>query len=220
MESPAPETANAGASTAPRPRPPVKVLICNDSLSAGDADSKAVALANALAGEGFDVLFASDNGPLRNQLDARVKYRPIENAHRALTHAAHDLSHLLREERPDVVHSYDDTCALAAAIAVKASKVGCARVLTHDTAMFRHMPRFISGPITRRCADRFIAISRDRLADLEKLGVPGEKILRIPRFCDPDGGTQPPANDSRDDPRAETRDTIQAYRDLLAVRTP
>jgi hypothetical protein len=94
----------------------VKVLICNDSLCAGAAESKAVALANALADEGLAVLFAAGDGPLRGDLDARVKYLPIENVHRALTHAAHDLSHLLREQRPDVIHSYDDTCALAAAL--------------------------------------------------------------------------------------------------------
>ena len=217
-ESPTPGTVRPGGPSASRPQTPVKVLICNDSLCAGVAEAKAVAFANALAGEGLAVLFAADNGPLRHDLDARVKYLPIESAHHALTHAAHDLSHLLREERPDVVHSYDDKCALAAAIAVKASKVGCARVLTHDTAMFRHMPRFISGPIMRRCADRFIAISRDRLSDLMKLGVPGEKILRIPRFLDP-GAVSPP-QETRDDPRTDTRDTIQAYRDLLGVRTP
>jgi hypothetical protein len=198
---------------------PVKVLICNGSLCAGDVESKAVALANALADEGLTVLFAADDGPLREKLDARVKYLPIENVHHALTHAAHDLSHLLREQRPDVIHSYDDTCALAAAIAVKASKVGCARVLTHDERVFRHVPSFISGPITRHCADRFIAASGDRLQDLKKLGVPGEKILRIPRFPDPGATASAPSGEAGD-PRAAARDTIQAYRDLLAARTP
>jgi len=195
-------------------------MICGDSLSAGDAEARAVALANALAGEGLTVLFAADDGPLRGALDARVKYLPIENVHHALTHAAHDLSYLLREQRPDVIHSYDDTCALAAALAVKASKVGCARVLTHDAPMLPRMPRFISGPIMRHCADRFVATSRDRLMVLKKLGVPGEKIIRIPRFLDPDVETSPSVATAAADPRTDTRDTIQAYRDLLAARSP
>lgn len=210
------------------------VLICNGSLQAGDAESRAVTLANSLAEEGIAVLFAADDGPLRSKLNFRVKYLPIENVHQALTHAAHDLSHLLREERPDVVHSHDDTCALAAALAVKASKTGCARVLTHNTGAFQHVPRFISGAIMRRCADRFIAISKDRFADLTRFGIPGEKILRIPRFLDRDASDNAavragsPAGGAGDfgeagdhnDARADARDTIQVYRDLLAARTP
>lgn len=210
-DSTTPASARTGA--------PIVVLICNGSLCAGDDESRAVTLANSLADEGLAVLFAADDGPLRSKLNIRVKYLPIENVHQALTHAAHDLSHLLSQERPDVVHSHDDTCALAAALAVKASKTGCARVLTHNTGAFRHVPRFISGAIMRRCADRFIAISKDRFADLTSFGIPGEKILSIPRLLDRDAGTAP-ASEPRDDPRADARDTIQVYRDLLAARTP
>jgi len=164
----------------------MNILVFNSSLRVGGAESMSVALANALANQGVSVSFAAANGPLRDNLDRRVEYFPVENTNASFTHGAHDLARVIREKQPDIVHSHGGTCALAAAVAVKSGKTPCMRVLTHHSRMFRRAPRFISGPVLKRCADHFIAISRFKAADLEKLHIPAEKISLIPNFIDVD----------------------------------
>ena len=163
---------------------PVKILVFNSSLRVGGAESMSIALANALAAEGLEVLFAAAEGPLRANLDRRVTYLLTDNANQAMTKVAHELSRYLRHHRPDLIHSHGGTCALIAALAVKASHATCVRVLTHHSRVFRRAPRWISGPAMKRCADHFIAISSDKRADLERLGIIGERISLIPNFVD------------------------------------
>jgi glycosyltransferase involved in cell wall biosynthesis len=165
---------------------PVKILVFNSSLRVGGAESMSIALANALAEEGLAVLFAADSGPLRTNLDRRVLYLATDNANQAPVKTAHEVSNYLRHHRPDIIHSHGATCAVVAALAVRASHAGCIRVLTHHSRVFRRAPRWISGPVMKRCADQYIAISRDKKKDLESLGITGERIALIPNFVDVD----------------------------------
>jgi glycosyltransferase involved in cell wall biosynthesis len=162
----------------------VRVLVFTSSLRVGGAESLSIALSNALAAKGLEVHFASAGGPLRHNIDKRVTYHAIDNPNKLPVRVAHAISLLLREIRADVIHSHGGTCAMVAAVARKASKVPSARVLTHHSRIFRRAPRWIAGPIMKRCADHYIAISHDKQADMESLGIPREKISLIPNFVD------------------------------------
>ncbi|HEX5131908.1 MAG TPA: glycosyltransferase [Candidatus Krumholzibacteria bacterium] len=164
----------------------MKVLVVNSSLRVGGAESMSIALANALALEGLDVYFASATGPLRDNLDARVRFLVTDNANQAASRVTHELLLYIKHHQFDVVHSHGGMCGLSASIAVKASKLQAVRVLTHHSRVFRRAPRWISGPVMRRCADHFIAISHDKQMDLRALGISPERISLIPNFVDVD----------------------------------
>jgi glycosyltransferase involved in cell wall biosynthesis len=182
---------------------PVKILVFNSSLRVGGAESMSIALANALAAEGHTVLFVADGGPLRANLDRRVTYLASDNANQAPVKTAHELSRFLSHHQPDIIHSHGATCAMVAAVAVRASHARCIRVLTHHSRVFRRAPRWISGPLMKRCADQYIAISRDKQADLERLGIAAERLALIPNFVDVDEIATKVANADRAAVRGE-----------------
>ena len=143
-----------------------------------------VALANALAAEGLDVHVAGAVGPLRRNLGSRVTFHAIDNPNVFPLRVAHTLSLLLREIRPDVVHSHGATCAMVASAARKASKVPCVRVLTHHSRVFRRAPAWLAARIMARTADHYIAISKAKQEDMVARGIPREKTSLIPNFVD------------------------------------
>jgi glycosyltransferase involved in cell wall biosynthesis len=162
----------------------VRVLIFTSSLQVGGGEALTIALAKALVLEGLEVHFASAGGTLLRNMDKRVIYHATDNANHLPVRVAHAISLLLREIRPDLIHSHGGSCAMVASIARKASKVPCARVLTHHSGLFRRAPRVIMRPILTRSADHYIAISHDKQAVLESLGIPRDKISLIPNFVD------------------------------------
>lgn len=143
-----------------------------------------IGLANALAGEGLDVHIASASGPLRANLDPRVTFHHSDNPNLLPIRVAHTLSLLMREIRPDVIHSQGASCALVASLARRASKVPCVRVLTHHSRIFRRAPRWLAAPLVARSADHYIAISRAKYDDMVAYGIPPERISLIPNFVD------------------------------------
>jgi glycosyltransferase involved in cell wall biosynthesis len=162
----------------------VRVLVFTSSMRVGGAESLSIALANALAEQDLDVHFASAGGALRGNLDNRVTYHATDNPNRAPVRVAQTMSLLLREIRPDVIHSHGGSCAVVASVARKASKVPCARVFTHHSRVFRRLPRWIARPMIRACADHYVAISHDKQAHMVALGIPIDKTSIIPNFVD------------------------------------
>ena len=153
-------------------------------LRVGGAESMSIALANALAREGIDVHFASASGPLRANLDKRIAFHRIDNPNVFPLRVAHTLSLLLREIRPDIIHSHGATCAMVASAARKASNVPCVRVLTHHSRVFRRAPGWLAARIMARTADHYIAISKDKQEDMVARGIPREQTSLIPNFVD------------------------------------
>jgi hypothetical protein len=192
----------------------MKVLVFTSSLRPGGVESTSVALANALAAEGLTVFIAGAAGPLQGDLDSRVTYDPIDDPHHAPVRVAHSLSLFIRAQRPDVIHSQGGSCAMVASIAWRASKLPCTRVLTQSARAFRRAPRWIAGPILRRCADYYFAVGPDQQADLESMGIPAEKISLLPDL----------ARSEKAGAGIETaqaaRTTIALYQRLLAAREP
>jgi glycosyltransferase involved in cell wall biosynthesis len=143
-----------------------------------------IELANALADGGAQVWFASAGGPLRDNIDDRVVWLRTDNANDAPFRVAGELAGHLREIGPDVVHSHGGICSVVASMAARRVKSRPARVLTHHSRIFRRAPAPISAWLMRRSADHYIAISTDKRASLEQIGVPAERITLIPNFVD------------------------------------
>src|SRR5262245_19984482 len=156
-------------------------------LRFGGAESMSIGLANALAGEGIDVHFASASGPLRPNLDPRVTFHRTDNPNLLPIRVAHTMSLLLREITPDIIHSQGASCAVVASIARRASKVFPVRVLTHHSGKYRTAPRWLAGSLIARSADHFVAISHAKYDDMVSFGIARERISLIPNFIDVEG---------------------------------
>jgi len=185
--------------------PPLKVLLVSPTLEPGHRIHAPVEFANALHAEGVSVMFAACIGTLRPGLLRQVGYFLIDNAEAAPVKTAHELSHLMRHHRPDVVHAHGVRCAVVTALATKASRVRCARVMTHLTRQLRRMPRFIKSPLLRGCADRYFAVSEELKTDLESLGIPSDRIIV--------GALEP------GDPQKLARASIAVYKDIIRGKT-
>ena len=185
--------------------PPLKVLLVSPTLEPGHRIHAPVEFANALHAEGVSVMFAAAIGTLRPGLLRPIGYFLIDNAEMAPVKTAHELSHLMRHHRPDVVHAHGVRCAAVTALATKASRVHPVRVMTHLTRQLRRMPRFIKSPLLRSCADRYFAVSEDLKTELENLGVPSDRIIV--------GALEP------GDPQKLARASIAVYKDIIRGRT-
>jgi Glycosyltransferase Family 4 len=162
-------------------REPLRILIVEGALRPdGTVAPASLALANALAEAGQQVCVAAADGPLREHLDPRIKYVHTDNGNHAWAPVAHDLLLYIKLHRFDLVHAFGATCGAVASVAVKASKIPCARVVTHHARAFGRTPRWIAGPVLKRCADYFIAPTAEWEASLEQLGVAPDHVSVIP----------------------------------------
>lgn len=194
--------AHAPPSRPGKKTPAIRVLVISPTLEPGHRIPAPVEFVNALVAEGMSVMFAASVGPLRTGLSKKVGYLLIDNAEQAPVKTAHEISRVIRHHHPDVVHAHGARCALVTALAVKASRVPCARVMTHITPQLRRMPRFLKAPLLSHCADRFVAATNALKEELEALGVPADRI-RV---------------DSAHANHAEkaARHSVEIYRELLA----
>jgi len=156
--------------------PPLKVLIVSASLEPGHRFPPPVHFANALVEQGLSVLFAAAVGPLRKGFSKTVGYLLIDDAESAPTKTAHELMRLIHHHKPDVVHAHGARCAVVTALAVKASRSRCARVMTHHSPGLKRFPRFVKAPVLRHVADRYFAASDALALELEGLGIAGNRI--------------------------------------------
>jgi len=156
--------------------PPLKVLVVATTLVPGERFPAPVEFANELVALGANVMFAAAVGTRRTGLSRAVTYLLIDDAGEAPVKAAHELSRLIRHHQPDVVHSHGVRCAVVTALAVRACRAKCARVMTFYSSASRRLPRWIKGPVLRQCADRYFAADESLAKELEALGVVAEHI--------------------------------------------
>ena len=98
-----------------------------------------------------------------------MHYVSVDNAEGAPVKTAHELSGLIRHHQPDVVHAHGVRCAVVTALAVKACRVKCGRVMTAYSPVLLRFPDWIKGPIIRRAADRYFAANEALARELEAL---------------------------------------------------
>ena len=181
--------------------PPLKILIVSTNLDPGERFCAPVDFANTLVEQGMSVLFAAAVGPLRKGLSRAVGYLMIDDADDAPVKTAHELMGLVRHHRPDVVHAHGARCGVVAALAVKACRGKCARVMTYHSPGLKRFPRWIKSPVLSHVADRYFAASEALAAELEGLGVAAERIR----------------TEAVDDLHASqfARDSVTVYRELV-----
>jgi Glycosyltransferase Family 4 len=173
-------SASGARSRAAKHNPPLKILVVSTSLIPGRRFPAPVTFVNALAEQGMTVMFAAEVGPLRNHLTRAVHYLLVDTAEDAPIKTAHELSGLIRHHHPDVVHAHGVRCAMVAALAVKACRAQCGRVMTVYSPGLLRFPNWIKGPMLRRAADRYLAANEELAQELEELGVPAERIRLEP----------------------------------------
>jgi hypothetical protein len=196
------DTQKPPSAAAPNEAPPLKILFVSPTLIPGGGVAPPVELANQLATQGQVVQFAAAVGPLRIGLSRTINYFLTDDAEDAPVKTAHELSGLLRHHKPDVVHSHGARCGVVSALAIKASHCVCVRVMTYHSRQMRRFPRWLKGPMLRHSADCYFAASEDLRAELERMGVPSERILI--ESIDPA------------DAMRVARDSVAIYRKLLA----
>lgn len=166
---------------AAQPVQPLRILIVNGVLrDETRIEPRPVSLANALAKAEQLVAVAAADGPLRAYLDERVRYLRTDNAHTGWPLVTHELLLYMKQRRFDVVHAFGATCGAVAAVATRASRTRCVRIVTHDSRAFGWAPRWVAGPMVRRCADHFIVDDPQWEASLGYLGVDPTDVSRIP----------------------------------------
>lgn len=188
----------APARISAKPEPSLNILVVATTLVPGRPFPAPVDFTNQLVEAGMSVMFASAVGPLRPQLSRAVQYLLVDDAEEAPIKTAHELSRLIHHHQPDVVHAHGSRCAVVSALAVKACRSQCARVMTFYSPGLRRLPRWIKGPVMRQCADRYFAADETLARELAVMGVASERIHLEPM----------------DDAHAFARDSIAVYRNL------
>lgn len=164
----------------------MRILVITESLRHGGAETMAVNLANALAGQGNKIVMAlaASPGPLNDRLSPAVDFFPLARPGLASIPAnILALRRLIHAFSPDIIHSQGATLAVLARLA-SPRKNRPAIVLTHHLTKFNRLPPSISAFLVNHTCDRVIAIAAHKLAEFLKSGVSRSRLTLIPNFLD------------------------------------
>jgi glycosyltransferase involved in cell wall biosynthesis len=164
----------------------MNVLIVNEDLELGGAESMAVELANALAEkETITVFFAAASGPLRKRLNQKVRYYELPKyTFSGSVRIINTLSKAIREVKPDIIHSQAATLTVLAYLSLKKARSQAVNILTHHSRRFIKIPRPVAVYLLNTCANHIIAISESRFKELPQLGIKKDAISLVPNFVD------------------------------------
>jgi len=163
----------------------MKVLIVNESLKLGGAESMSVELANALVGEKIEVYFASSIGPLVKRLKADIDFFDIPKFHIfSIRKIIYALLEIISKIKPDIIHSQGATLATLVGISTHKAHSNSFKILTHHSKKFTRVARFLVTYLLNKYCDHIIAISQSKYNELQRIGIFHSKISLIPNFVD------------------------------------
>jgi glycosyltransferase involved in cell wall biosynthesis len=164
----------------------MKILIINEDLELGGAESMAVELANTLTeDQSITVSFAAAMGPLCKRLNQEVSYYELPKySLSTLIKIIKSLSMIIKNVKPDIIHSQAATMTVIAYLALKIARSKAINILTHHSRRFIKLPRPVAVYLLNTCADHVIAISESRFNELPQLGVNKDRMSLIPNFVD------------------------------------
>lgn len=163
----------------------MKVLIVNESLSLGGAESMSVELANALVEKNIKTYFTSAFGPLVNRLNKKIIFYEIPKYNLfSILGIINKLSNIILEIKPDIIHNHGATISIFVGIALKRSKLKSINILTHHSRRFTRLPHFLAVHLLNQYCDHIIAISQSKYIELQQIGIPINKISLFPNFID------------------------------------
>jgi len=165
----------------------MKVLVVNETLNLGGAESISIEMANALAEEGIETYFSSSLGPLFERLNKGIVFYEIPKYKMLSTiQVINALEKIISKIQPDIIHSHGATVSVMSGIALKRSKVTAVNILTHHIKKFVRLPKWLSVYLLSKYCDRIIAISQSKFNALQQEGFSACKLALIPNFvhCD------------------------------------
>ena len=95
----------------------MKVLIVNESLSIGGAESMSVELVNALADKNIKTYFTSASGALLNRLGKKIIFYEISKYNLfSIFKIINKLSEIIFKIKPDIIHNQGATLSVLTGI--------------------------------------------------------------------------------------------------------
>jgi len=165
----------------------MKVLIVNESLSLGGAESVSVELANALADKNIKTYFTSASGALLNRLDKKIIFYEIPKYNLfSIFKIINKLSEIIFKIKPDIIHNQGATLSVLTGIALKKNRLKSINILTHHSRTFTRLPHFLAVYLLNHYCDYIIAISQSKYIELQLMGFSINKLSLIPNFVDCD----------------------------------
>ncbi|MFA6433614.1 MAG: glycosyltransferase [Elusimicrobiales bacterium] len=164
----------------------MKILILNETLNLGGAETLAVELVNGLSAAGSnEVLFAAADGPLRDRLSPEIKFYPIPlySPYRVFA-IIRSLEKIIDEIKPDIIHSQGATVGVLAGFAAKRVHSRAKVILTHHSNSAERLPDFLSTLLFKKYCDFFVAIYREKYEALLRSGIQETKLALVPNFID------------------------------------
>jgi len=165
----------------------MKILIINESLNLGGAESMSVELANALVGKKIKTYFASAPGPLLKRLNKNIIFFEIPKYNLfSINKIVNKLFNIILEIKPDIIHNHGATISIFVGIALKRSKLNSVNIITHHSRKFTRLPKILAVGLLNKYCDHIIAISQSKFNELQKMGFYINKLSLIPNFVDCD----------------------------------
>ncbi len=164
----------------------MKVLVVNESLVLGGAETMAVQLANNLANiEGIEVSLAAAEGPLNDRISSGVRFYSLpQYSLAAIFKILFTLRRIIYAVKPDLIHTQGASVGVVAAIAARNVDKRIKCVITHHSIKYERLPALISVLLFRKFFDFSIAISQAKYNNLLKFGIPRERMALIPNCID------------------------------------
>jgi len=162
----------------------MKIIIVNEDLHLGGAQTMALELANALnAMPGNEVAFVSAPGVLMGRLEKGIKFCPIaEYRLTRIFKLFFQFKSIFQELKPDIIHPQGATVGVIASIAARIYVPKTRVIITYHSVNFTRLPAWAANALFKICNDAFIAISRAKYNDFIKGGFAKGKVFLIPNF--------------------------------------
>ncbi|MBF0522031.1 MAG: glycosyltransferase [Candidatus Omnitrophica bacterium] len=179
----------------------MKVLILNEDLKLGGAESMAVELANGLTAlGGIKVFFVASDGELRERFIDGVDYFSISSfSVFNIPTLIRELSRIIDQTSPDIIHAQGASVGILAGLSARRINKNIKIIMTHHSRRFSRMPAPIAFFLFKKYCDFFVAISQSKLQSLLSGGLPEEKVVLIPNFIDCQKFRESAGSDTRKD---------------------
>jgi len=157
----------------------------NEDLGLGGVETMLVQLANALSQQQtFSIHIASAGGPLVNSLSSAVHHHAIAKYHPwTLLPIIGQLSRIISETKPDVIHSQGATISILAGLAIRRAGTKSVNILTRHSRASEKLPNVLASRLLKKYCDHIVAISNSTYQDFLAAGFEN-RVSLIPNFVD------------------------------------
>ncbi len=162
----------------------MRILVVNETLDLGGAETMAVELANGLSAlSNLELFFAAPKGILEERLASPIKHFSYSKySFLKIFRIISEFKNILIKIKPDVIHSQGATVGVLVGIAARAIDKRIKLIMTHHSNEFVRVPKWLGAFLFNRYFDQFIAISRNKHQRMLSIGMPSSRVSLIPNF--------------------------------------